>query len=82
MEAPDYFRFFRLGVLHVHENVHCVHDFFQRAPLGNPVLLASAGNFLGPENSPAPFPGGVSDAEPDFFAALRSARRVCAVLKI
>ena len=59
-----------------------VHKKNQRAPLGNSVFLASAGTFLGPENSPAPFPWGVSIVESDFLAVFRSARRVCADLKI
>ena len=37
---------------------------------------------FGPENSPAPFSGGVSDVEPKKCAVLRSANPVCAVLKI
>ena len=81
MAVPDYFGLFYLGVLHVHVNVHCVHVFFNvrhsETQFSWQVLV-----LFGPENSPAPFPGGVSDVEPEFFAVLRSARRVCAVLKI
>ena len=80
MAVPDYFRFFYFSFLHVH--VHCVHDIFQLAPLWNPIFLQKCSHFCGPQNSPDPFSGGVSDVEPYFFAVLRSAKRVCANRKV